>query len=206
MKTNLRCCPFNFFFISSFTIGGETLVENALTQYGDYWQPKVSKWPPKDNKWPAKDNKWPAKDNKWPAKDRKWHPQENGQDYSLLSALSSLLHHAPHHPPPPPPNWTPKPVTSWRKRQKKWGVEVESGDATWTMFFCLHGYNLLLAVQVEWCNDQNVICGNKLTFNIKFSQCINPDPKVINFWFHLKRQHLVKRWEQCMLAWVWQGR
>jgi len=134
--------------------GGETLVENALSQYGDYWQPKDSKWPAKDNKWPAKDNKWPAKDNKWPAKDnkwpakdnkwpakdskwpakdskwpakdskwpakdKKWSPQENGRDYSLLSALSSLLHHAPHHPPPPPPNWTPKPVTSWRKRQKK---------------------------------------------------------------------------------------
>jgi len=83
------------------------------------WPAKDNKWPAKDSKWPAKDSKWPAKDSKWPAKDKKWSPQENGRDYSLLSALSSLLHHAPHHPPPPPPNWTPKPVTSWRKRQKK---------------------------------------------------------------------------------------
>jgi len=93
--------------------------DNKWPAKDNKWPSKDNKWPAKGNKWPAKDNKWPAKDNKWPSKDKKWHPQENGRDYSLLSALSSLLHHAPHHPPPPPPNWTPKPVTSWRKRQKK---------------------------------------------------------------------------------------
>jgi len=93
--------------------------DNKWPAKDNKWPSKDNKWPAKGNKWPAKDNKWPAKDNKWPSKDKKWHPQENGRDYSLLSAFSSLLHHAPHHPPPPPPNWTPKPVTSWRKRQKK---------------------------------------------------------------------------------------
>ena len=77
IKTNLLCCPFDFFFITSFAIGGETLAEKPPSQYGEYWQPKVSNWPPKNNKWQSKDNTWQAKKNKWPAKDNTWQAKDN---------------------------------------------------------------------------------------------------------------------------------